>query len=102
MTPDKSNRYLTVRILYHRPEYKKNILDAVRKVSEAAAQFNGLVEIGAWFDKENDCIINMSLWESEKDAVKARAEMHSAFADIPWNEWERQPAENFVHLVSLV
>jgi hypothetical protein len=40
----------------------------------------------------------MSLWESEEAAMNATKEMHPLFADIPWAEWERQPAENFLGL----
>ena len=29
-------------------------------------------------------------------------EMHSLFADIPWSEWERTPAEYFLGLTRVV
>jgi hypothetical protein len=46
--------------------------------------------------------VNTSLWESKEQAMKAAAEMHPRFAAIPWSEWERRPAENFLGLVRLV
>ena len=98
----KSNRYLTVRILYPKSGHIEDILAAVQKVSEAARKFEGLVEIGAWLDKENDQIVNISLWESKEEALKATGEMHPMFVDIPWNEWERKPAENFLGLTRVV
>jgi hypothetical protein len=91
-------RYLTVRIHYPKPEHKEDTLAAVKKVADAARTFAGLVEIGAWVDETNDRIVNMSLWESEEQAVEATKEMHPLFADIPWSEWERQPSENFLGL----
>ena len=91
-------RYLTIRVLYPKLGHTQDILSAVRRVSEAAREFGGLVEIGAWLDKENDRIVNISLWESREQAVEATAKMHSRFADIPWSEWERKPAENLLGL----
>jgi len=96
------NRYLTVRVLYPKPGRTDDILAAVKKVSEAARKCEGLVEIGAWLDKENDRIVNISLWESRDLAMKATAAMHAQFAGIPWSEWERQPAENYLGLTRVV
>ncbi len=97
-----THRYLTIRVLYPKPDSADYILAAVKKVSEEARKFRGLVEIGAWFDKENDRIVNISLWESKEQAMKATAAMHPTFAEIPWSEWERQPAENFLGLSRVV
>ena len=98
----RSMRYLTIRILYPRQEHTDDILGAVKKVSDAARRFPRLVDIGAWLDKENDRIVNISLWESEEDAAKARGAMHTEFADIPWSTWERRPADNFLDLTRVV
>ena len=73
-------RYLTIRILYPRDGCTDDILEAVRKVSETARKFEGLVEIGAWFDEENDRIVNISLWESQERATAVTREMHPLFA----------------------
>ncbi len=97
-----SKRYLTIRILYPKPGHAGDILAAVRRVSGEAHKFEGLVEIGAWLDEENDRIVNISLWESREEAMKATAAMHPMFADIPWSEWERKPAENFLGLSRVV
>ena len=102
MTDYRSNRYLTIRILFPLPEHTNDILSAVKRISEEARKHEGLVEIGAWLDKENDRIVNISLWESREQALKATREMHSKFADIPWSQWERQPAENFLGLTRVV
>jgi len=99
MTDDRLRRYLTIRILYPSPGHKDDILEAVKRVSAAAGKFEGLVEIGAWLDEQNDRLVNISLWESKEQAMRATAEMHPLFADIPWVEWERRPAENFLGLV---
>ena len=64
-------RYLTIRVLYPKSGHADDILSAVKKVSEAAREFDGLVEIGAWLDKESDRIVNISLWESREHAMKA-------------------------------
>jgi len=97
-----SARYLTIRILYPKPENTDDIMGVVKKVSEAARKFEGLVEIGAWLDKENDRIVNISLWESQEYAMKATKEMHPLFADVPWSQWERRPAEYFLGLRRVV
>ncbi len=97
-----SDRYLTVRILYPRAGHSDDIVAAVGKVAAAARRFDGLVEIGAWLDGENDRIVSISLWESKEQATQATMEMHSQFADIPWAEWERQPAENYLGLTRAV
>ncbi len=98
----ESERYLTVRVLYPKPEHVDDTLAAVAKVSAAARKFEGLVEIGAWLDKANDRIVNISLWESQELARQATARMHPMFADIPWSEWERRPAENYLGLTRVV
>jgi hypothetical protein len=67
-------------------------------VSAAARKLEGLVEIGAWLDEGNGRIVNISLWESKEHAMKATQEMHPMFADIPWSDRERKPAENFLGL----
>ncbi len=95
-------RYLTVRVLYPKRGCLADVLAAVRKVAEAARQHKGLVEIGAWLDQENDRVVNISLWESRDLAMKATGAMHAQFADIPWSEWERQPAENHLGLTRVV
>jgi hypothetical protein len=92
------NRYLTIRVHYPKPEHRDDTLAVVQRVAEAAGAHEGLVEIGAWIDEANDRIVNMSLWESEELALKATQAMHTLFADIPWSDWERQPAENFLGL----
>jgi hypothetical protein len=99
---DKLSRYLTVRVLYPKPGSTEDILKAVEKVTVAARNFKGLVEIGAWLDKENDRIVNISLWESEEQAIQATREMHPMFANIPWTDWERKPAENFLGLTRVI
>ncbi len=45
MTAESSRRYLTVRVLYPKPGRQDDILAAVKKVSDAARKFEGLVEI---------------------------------------------------------
>ena len=102
MKADRSSRYLTIRFLYPRPEHRDDIFTAVKNIAEAAQKYDGLVEIGAWVDRANDRIINLTLWESRELAMKATAEMHPKFANIPWNEWERKPAENFLGLTRVV
>jgi len=52
MTAERSARYLTIRILYPKPGKTDDILAAVERVSAAAREFEGLVEIGAWLDKD--------------------------------------------------
>jgi heme-degrading monooxygenase HmoA len=102
MAGDGSQRYLTVRILYPKPGHADDILAAVERVAAAARRFEGLVEIGAWLDSENDRIVNISLWESREAAMQATGAMHAEFADIPWSAWERRPAENYLGLTRAV
>jgi hypothetical protein len=102
MPADKSKRYLTIRILYPKPDASGNILSAVQKVADEARRHEGLVEIGAWLDKENDRIVNITLWESQELAMNATRQMHPLFAEIPWSEWERKPAENILGLTRVI
>ena len=95
-------RYLTVRILYPKPAATEAVLAAVKQVAEAARKFEGLVEIGAWMDKENGCIVNISLWESKEYAIKSTQQMHPRFANISWSEWEARPAENFIGMTRVI
>jgi hypothetical protein len=99
---DKSKRYLTVRVLYPKPDNLDDTLVAVRQVADAASKFGGLVEIGAWMDSANNRIVNISLWESEADAIAATQKMHRSFSAVPWSDWERQPSDNFLGLTRVV
>lgn len=98
----KSKRYLAIRVYSPKPEHAEDILAVVRKVAAAAREFEGLVDIGAWMDKGNDRIVIMSLGESAKDAANASREMHPMVADVPWDEWERKPSEDFMGLTRVV
>ena len=102
MIYSNNDRYLTIRVLYPRPGRADDVLRAVKRVADAARKHEGLVEIGAWLDKENDRIVNITLWESKEQAAEATKAMHPLFADIPWSEWERQPAENYLNLARAV
>ena len=95
-------RYLTIRVIYPQPEHRDDVLAVARRVADAARQFEGLVDVGAWVDEEDDRIVVMSLWESEEYAAKARQGLHSTIADVPWSEWERKPSENMLRLVRAV
>ena len=98
----KPLRYLTVRILYPRPEALEDVLAAVSKVAAEARRHPGLVEIGAWWDSANQRLVSISLWESAEQAREATRDMHALFADIPWAAWERQAAENLLGLQRMV
>ena len=102
MADERLRRYLTIRILYPSPGHRDDVLKAVKSVSEAAREFEGLAEIGAWLDEQNDRLVNISLWESKELAMEATAAMHPRFAAIPWSDWERKPAENFLGLTRIV
>jgi len=80
----------------------QDVISAVQKVTEAARQFEGLVEIGAWLGHDKQRVVKLSLWESKEYADKATKEMHQMFADIPWDHWERMPAENLLGLNRVV
>jgi len=95
-------RYLTIRILYPKPEHLDDVLSAVKRISEKARQFDGLIEIGAWLDKDRERVVNVTLWETKERAAKATKEMHPLFADIPWEAWERAPVENYLTLQRVV
>ncbi len=98
----ESARYLTLRILHPKSEHKNDTVSAIGNISKVARNFEGLIEIGAWIDGDSERIISISLWESKELAEKATKEMHAMFADIPWNDWEREPAENFLKLNRVV
>ncbi len=102
MTAPNLQMYLTIRVLYPRPENVNDVLSAIKKVSETARRFQGLIEVGAWLDQENRRIISISLWESKEQAAQATQEMHPLFAGIQWAQWERQPAENFLGMERVV
>ena len=95
-------RYLTIRILYPKSNNMDDVLAAIKSVSDAARKFEGIIEIGAWLDKKNDRIVNISLWESKEYELKATLEMHPMFADVQWILWERKPAENFLNLTRVI
>jgi hypothetical protein len=102
MPTPKDNRYLTVRALYPGSGRADDIPVTADRVPHTARQFEGLVEIDAWLDKEHDCIVNISLWESREHAMAATAEMHSLFAGIPRSEWEHKPADSYLGLTRAV
>ncbi len=94
-------RYLTIRIHYPSDGHRDDILGVVRRVRQAALRHDGVVEVGAWLDEEGDRIVVMSLWESQEAAAATATELHP-LADVPWDEWQRRPAENLLNLVRAV
>ena len=54
-------KYFTSGIHYPKPEHKEDILSAIKKVADVARALSGLIDTRAWFDKEGDRIIMMSL-----------------------------------------
>ena len=95
-------KYFTLGIHYQKPEHKEDILGAIKKVADVARALSGLIDTGAWFDKEGDRIIMMSLWESEELALKASQTLRPLIMQSPWTEWERKPSESFLGLKQVV
>jgi heme-degrading monooxygenase HmoA len=91
-------RYLTIGIHFPKPEHLKDIIAVAKKVADEAKKCEGLVDAGSWYDKENDRLVMMSLWESQEHAVNAGSALRPLIMSAPWSDWERQPSDNFLGL----
>ena len=76
-------KHFTLGIHYPKPEHKENILGAIKKVADVARALYRFIDTGAWFDKEGDRIIMMSLWESEELALKASQALRPLIMQLP-------------------
>ena len=86
------------RVLFHavhhpHPQHVDDLLGAMRRISEAAPEVDGLEEIGAFHDAEGGRVIALSVWTSA-DALRAGMErLFASIGDVPFDEWERRPRE---------
>lgn len=94
--------YLTLGIHYPKSEHTEDLLQATKKIAEMARTQQGLVDTGAWLDKEHDRIIVLSLWESEAAARAARPMLGPLVMELPFDQWERKPSDRMVSLIRVV
>lgn len=90
--------YFTLAIHYPKPGCEAAILDAMRTLQTEAAGRPGLISIGAYVDDDGDRIFATSLWEDQSSGLAAWGELVPTLADVPLDEWERQPREVFMGL----
>jgi len=95
-------KHLTLGIHYPKKGYSQKIIKIAEKVCDVARTCDGLVEAGAWYDKENDRIIMLSLWENTDFAIQASKKLRPIIVKAPFSDWERKPSDNMIKLEKLV
>lgn len=86
-------RFLSFAFHYPKPEHKSDLLSAMTEMAAAADGVEGLREMGAFEDPDNDRIVAASVWESMEAFKAAAAATGPVIARTPFDEWERQPRE---------
>jgi quinol monooxygenase YgiN len=94
--------YMTLGIHYPKPEHTEDLLRATKKIVEVARKQSGIVDTGAWLDKAQDRVIVLSLWESEAAAQAARPMLAPLVMELPFDQWERKPAERMINLTRVI
>ena len=91
-------KYFTLAIHYPIPEHIGDLLNAMRMLSEAARNIEGLIDMSAWVDDDSGRVFATSSWESSEHAKAAWQELGAIAAKTPFSQWERQPREVFMKL----
>lgn len=94
--------YLTLGIHYPKSGHTEDLLQATKKIAEVPRTQQGLVDTGAWLDKDHDRVIVLSLRESEAAARAARPILAPLVMELPFDQWDRQPAERMINLTRVV
>jgi heme-degrading monooxygenase HmoA len=91
-------KYFTLAIHYPIAEHADDLLGAMRQLSEAAKDIDGLIDMSAWVDDESGRVFATSTWASADQAKAAWATLGALAAKTPFSQWERQPREVFMKL----
>jgi heme-degrading monooxygenase HmoA len=87
--------FVDLAIHYPRPEYVSDVLASMRRVNEAAEGTPGLVQIGAWRDKNTNRLVGLAMWESQEAFEAAAERIFAVVADDPWDQWCERPIDVF-------
>ncbi|MEA2633197.1 MAG: hypothetical protein QOE66_3416 [Chloroflexota bacterium] len=90
--------YFTLAIHYPVPEHIDDLLNAMRRLSEAAHDIEGLTDMSAWVDDASGRVFATSTWDSAEHAQAAWQRLGALAAETPFSQWERQPREVFMKL----
>lgn len=89
-------------IHYPKDGFADKILEVAEEVCQTASTCEGLIEAGAWQEKEKNRIIMLSLWENTEVAIEASQKLRPIIAEAPFSKWERKPSDNMLELEKMV
>jgi quinol monooxygenase YgiN len=84
-------------VVHHpHPEHVDDLLDAMRRIYDAAPGVPGLEAIGAFRDDEGGRVFAVSLWSSPEAMEAGMQQLFAWVGELPFDVWERQPYEALV------
>ena len=84
-------RVMAQAVHYPKPDHREDMLAAMTRLKAAAEGLDGLDEIGGFEDAEGARIVAISVWASPEALQAGMPVLGAAIADVPFDEWERQP-----------
>jgi heme-degrading monooxygenase HmoA len=88
-------RFLFMAFHYPKPEYRDDLLRAMRHFGAALEAQAGLLQLADFDDSANDRLVALSLWESAEHFRAGRANAADALSDANFDLWETRPTEVF-------
>lgn len=87
------SRVLLHAVHYPHAEHRDDLLAAMARLNDAAADLEGLEAIGAFSDTAGDRVIAISLWSSPDALQAGMGRLFASLGDVPFDQWERRPRE---------
>jgi quinol monooxygenase YgiN len=84
-------RILAQAVHYPKPEHREDLIAAMKRLAAATEGLAGLDEIGGFEDAADGRIVAISVWSSPEAMQAGMPALGAAIADVPFDEWERQP-----------
>ena len=87
--------YIHLAVHYPKPEHAADLLASMHRVDDAAQGAPGLIQIGAWRDRDTGRLVGLAMWESPEAFAAAAGQIFQAIQDDPLDEWSEQPPDVF-------
>ena len=91
-------KYFTLAIHYPQADHLNDLLGAMKQLSDAAQQIDGLLDMSAWVDDASGRVFATSTWASAEQAKAAWQKLGALAQKAPFSQWEAKPREIFMNL----
>jgi heme-degrading monooxygenase HmoA len=87
--------FVHLAVHFPKPEHSADLLASMQRVDQAAHGAAGLIEIGAWRDKDTGRLVGLARWESAEAFAASAEAIFAVVADDPFDQWCERPPDVF-------